>query len=158
MTGIERTIIEVLAILALVGGFAYYEQHKGAKACIQAEAVKVAQVEVHNAQVEAVGRIADAKTETKYDDALHAPVGALPPVTGLQPQACGNVLPQTRPHPSKGPGTTPVRVEPPPSVVPESWDSFERSDVSDGKDADARVIYLQGLLANQYKLCTSVSK
>jgi hypothetical protein len=58
ITNIERTIIEVLAVLALVGGFALYEQHRGAAKCIAADAAAVAKQEVH---VAVKGEL-DAKT------------------------------------------------------------------------------------------------
>lgn len=155
MTSIERTLAEVVVGIILLFGTVMYLEHRGAQSCLNAEAAVVTQAETRNTQVETAGKIDNAKTEATYDAMLHSPIGALPSVAGLQPQACPGPVPSPRPSPSKGPSPAPVRTEPPPSVVPESWSPFERSDVQASRDADAEVIYLQGLLRTQFAVCTS---
>jgi hypothetical protein len=51
MTSLERTACEILAVLLLIGGFALWERHKGATACINADKAAVAEQEAHNADV-----------------------------------------------------------------------------------------------------------
>lgn len=158
MTNIERTLAEVVVGIILLFGTAIYLEHRGAQSCLNAEAAVVAKAETHNAQIETAGKIDNAKTEATYDAMLHSPIGTLPSVASLQPQACQSPMPSPRPDPPKSPGPAPVRTEPPPSVVPEGWGPFEQSDVQDAHDADATVIYLQGLLETQYAVCTGTAK
>lgn len=153
MTSIERTIIEVLVALAMFAGFALYEQHRGAKECVQAEATVVANAEVHNTQVEAVQVSDDKKAGDKLNASLSNPIGALPPVTSLQPQACPSPVPSPRSNPSPRPASPVLRAPETPSVVPESWSEFERSDVQSSRAADLEITYLHDLLQNQFKLC-----
>lgn len=154
MSSLERTLIEIVAFLALVGGFALYERHQGAVKCVAAEATVVSQAETKNVIVETAGKVADAKAETTYDDAKAAPLAPLPPVGSLQPAACPSPVPSPRTPPAQSDYRPTIRAPTPPSVVQQGWSAFERSDVQSGKDADDEVTYLESLLATQYKVCT----
>lgn len=48
MTGIERTIIEILVGLAVAGGLVLYLEHRGAQGCLNENKAQVAQQETHN--------------------------------------------------------------------------------------------------------------
>ena len=104
MTGLERTIIEILAVLALVGGFALYEQHKGATKCIQADAVAVQKQETHN-EVKAATDAQIINQEAKtYHDTLADPAPVDAPhvsVCHYTPSAVPGA-PASRPSPHEG--------------------------------------------------------
>lgn len=57
MTGLERTLAEILGVILLIGGFALWERHKGAVSCEDHDKAAVASQVVHNATV--------AKTDTQ---------------------------------------------------------------------------------------------
>jgi hypothetical protein len=84
MTGIERTIIEILAVLIMVGGFALYEQHKGATKCLQADAAAVAKQEAHN-EVKAA---TDAQTINQEAKDYHATLAAPDPIDAPHVSVC----------------------------------------------------------------------
>lgn len=155
MSSIERLAIEIIAGLLLVWGTVAYLEHRGAAKCYAAEAQVVAKAETRNTQVETAGKVANAQAETKYDDTISqplAPVPALP--SSLSAQACPSAMPSPRRVTVASDYRPTIRAPETPSLVPPSWSEFERSDVQDGRDADAEVIYLQTLLANQYAVCT----
>lgn len=153
MSKLETTLICIIAFILLAGGFAFYFEHRGAKECVQAEAAVVATAEIHNTQAEATQTAEDKAAKDKLDAALSNPVGDLPPTTSLQQQACPSPVPNPRSHPTPSAPAVPVRTEATPSVVQPNWNAFERSDVQDSHDADARVAFLQGLLLDRQRLC-----
>lgn len=151
LTALEKNLIyAVLALLCLLlaGTITYFS---GYHRCERQDKVAVAKDEVHNARVEDSGLAADIKADTKYAASLTLALAPLPDVSRLhQPSNC------PVPHPVAAAGTDPpaLRIEPPAGVVQPDWHPFERSDVQDGHDADAEVIWLQAKLADMYAVCT----
>jgi hypothetical protein len=153
MTTVERIIAYGVILVMLVIGVPWYFEHRGAAECKAADNAVVATAEIHNTQVEATQSAADATAEKTLNAALSDPVDNLPSTAGLQPQASAGPMSCPRSHPAPSLAAPAVRVEPQASVVQPDWHTFEQSDVQDGHDADAQVIYLQGLLLDRQKLC-----
>lgn len=158
LSTLEKALAAVVAGLLLViaiGGFGYWN---GYHKCANADTVAVAKDVVHNAEVQDAGTAANLKVETHYDATLAIALAPLPDVSRLgnngvhQPSGCP--VSRAAAHSGASLGGTDVRTVSPPSVVPGGWNPFERSDVQDGHDADAKVIYLQGLLTDMYEVCT----
>lgn len=154
MSAIERWLAYGAIVLLLATGAVFYLEHRGAEACIQGDKTVVDKAEVHNTQVEATQSAADEQAEKTLNATLSTPVGDLPPVpASMQQPSCPSPVPHPRGNPVPSAAAAPVRAEAPASVVQPQWHSLEQSDVQSGRDADAQVIYLQGLLVNRQKAC-----
>jgi hypothetical protein len=70
----ERLAIEIAAVLLLIGGFALYQRHAGAQACLQKDAIEVAKQETHNAIVDAVAVQSIVIEKQTYADDKTRPV------------------------------------------------------------------------------------
>jgi len=155
VTGIERIAVEAVVAVLLIWGTVLYLEHRGAQQCYAADAAEVSKVAAHNTVVETAGIKADIRAETHYVDTIAQPVAAVPTLpSSLSATACPSAVRQTGGSAAQGDYRPTIRAPAPPGVVPAGWDTFERSDVQDGRDADAEVIYLQVLLANQHAVCT----
>jgi hypothetical protein len=153
-----RVYLEIATVLFIAIVFGWYTMHErgvGEHKIEAADQKVVAAAEEHNASAEFIQKAADSAAESKLNAALNTPIGALPSVASLQPAPSPGPVPNARSNPSKSVPATVVRTEAPASVVQVDWSTLERSDVQSAHDADAEVIYLQGLLANQYALCKS---
>jgi hypothetical protein len=148
MTSAERTLIEIVAFLMLIGGFALYERHRGAIACETADKVAVSKQEAHN-EAQA---LADAKTITQeaqtHAEAISAPPMPTPAVICVRAYA-SPVLPATAPGPL-GHGTAAL-----PAADYRPVPNFAGVDISKpaakiGQAADAQITELQDYIA---KVC-----
>lgn len=100
MTGIERSIIEVLAVLALVGGFALYEQHRGALGCRQADLIAQAQQEGRNAARAAIDTQVINREAIDHDQAISVAPDPTPALLCVRKYAAPRTLSQAATAPS----------------------------------------------------------
>ena len=136
MTNIERLIIEILAGVALAGGLILYFEHRGAQACLKADAAAVQKQETHN-EIKAA---TDAQTINQEAKDYHATLAAPDPIDAPHVSLChytASALPSAsapgpRPHESAPSGSADT---PHPDVGPPL--------VKVGIDSDAQVRGLQ---------------
>jgi len=146
MTSAERTLIEIVAFLMLIGGFALYERHRGAIACETADKVAVTKQEAHN-EAQA---LADAKTITQeaqtHAEAISAPPMPTPAVICVRTYA-SPVLPATAPGPlSHGTAALPAEDYRPLRPITD----IAQPAAKIGQAADAQITELQDYIA---KVC-----
>lgn len=154
MSTLERIIAYGAILAMLVIGVPWYFEHRGAEACVKADNAIEAKAEIKNTQVEATQAAADKSAGDKFNASTAAPVDNLPAVpASLQQPACPSPVPHPRSNPAQGSAAPAVRAQAPASVVQPQWHTIEQSDVQSGHDADAEVIYLQGLLLDRQKAC-----
>jgi len=140
MTNIERLIIEILAGVALAGGLILYFEHRGAQACLKADAAAAQKQETHNevkAALDAQTINQEAKTYAQAVAVAPDPTPALVCVRKYQTRPLSETA-TARPR-NDGPTDLPKAdspgFDPGPRLTPI------------GREADARVAYLQNYIA-----------
>lgn len=143
MTSTERTLIEVVAFLLLIGGFALWERHKGAADCKQADIVAVQKQETHDAAKAA----ADTKTINTEAQTYAQTLADPAPIDAPHVSLC-HYTPSAVPSASS-PGSSPHEASP--SRIPDpSHIDIGPPLVKVGVDSDAQVRGLQDYIA---KVC-----
>lgn len=142
MSSLERTLIEIVAFLAMVGGFALYERHQGAVKCVAADVAAVTKEETH----EAVKAATHAKTINEEAQTYANTVAAPDPIDSPHVSLCHytpTALPSApAPRPLPHEATPSGKSDPPPAV------DVGPPLVKVGVDVDAQVKGLQDYIRN----------
>jgi hypothetical protein len=142
----ERLAIEIVVVLALIGGFAWYERHQGAADCKQANIVAEAKQETHNAVTTAIAvqSIVIEKDTYAKDKAAPVSVGGLTPVVVCVRNAPPATVPAAQSPGPIGNGGTGLPEGNSRSVLPVTDISVPAIEV--GRDANAQVKFLKSYI------------
>jgi hypothetical protein len=137
MTGIERMAIEVLGALFLVWGTVLYLEHRGAAACVAADASAITKQEAHNAAQAASDTKEINQEASTYHEALAAPADPTPALVCVRKYAA--------PRPVSETATAGPRADGPAQLPKANSGSFDPGPklTPIGQEADARVAALQ---------------
>ncbi len=142
----ERLAIEIVVVLALIGGFAWYERHAGAQACIQKDTIAEAKQETHNAVTTALAIQSIVIEKQTYADDKTVPVlvgNLTPAVVCVRNPAPATVLAAATPGPVRNGGSGLPEGDHG-SVLP--VEDISKPAIEIGRDANAQVKFLKNYI------------
>lgn len=141
----ERLAIEIVVVLAMIAGFAWYERHQGAANCVHENVVAEAKQETHNAVVTAVAVQTVLTEKNLYVEAKLVPISTdiAPSVVCVRKPAPDAVRAANASGQGDhgGPGLSNGTL----NAVPATTD-ISKSAVAVGRDANAQVKQLKSYI------------